>query len=493
MREDRLRSAKGCLAVALFHILAVVLLRAVLDLEFTIPNPQKTGGSLGNPLNDLDFYKQLLPLDLLKNRLAESLWHLHAQPPLGNLLMGLMLKIFGRHAFSALEVFFLLMGAGNAFLFSLFLVQWTSSLRLALGAGLLWSLSPSLIAFEHVPFYTLLCANLALLAAWSLRAYSEERGSLHAFLLSLSLLGLVLLRSAFHLLFGLLPAVFLLARPFRGARKQVALFLLLPLLLVGGGWYAKNQIQFGFFGSCSWSWIHFYKLFQKTQRRETLELYAAGKIPECVFRIPPFSSLHRFKSCGFNRTTSIPATNRIWKREGYPNLNNINMIDLMPLYREADLALLKNSPLGILRSAWKGFLLFGRPSTEYPLLKVQVQSLKPLLFYNTILHAGAREEKGNGERLNLFHILFALAVVSRLPLALKRLRKGARSGIGLSSAVGELGVLYLLAYTAGITSFFDYGENMRFKFIVEPLFLGYFVALLHSFFLRRRGRAAEEG
>src|SRR5439155_1232088 len=53
---------------------------------------------------------QLLDLQLLQHRLAESLWHLHSQPPLFNLAVGAELKVVPNHVAGTFHLLFLLLG-----------------------------------------------------------------------------------------------------------------------------------------------------------------------------------------------------------------------------------------------------------------------------------------------------------------------------------------------------------------------------------------------
>src|SRR6185503_21391898 len=53
---------------------------------------------------------QYIEVDLLRHDLVRSLWYLHAQPPLFNLYLGLVLKAFGRAHVGAFWVSYMLLG-----------------------------------------------------------------------------------------------------------------------------------------------------------------------------------------------------------------------------------------------------------------------------------------------------------------------------------------------------------------------------------------------
>jgi len=103
-----------------------------------------------------------------------------------------------------------------------------------------------------------------------------------------------------------------------------------------------------------------------------------------------------------------------------------------------------------------------------------------------------RRRGGRGkESPSIFLILFTLIVCIRSLWVFLSLWKSRKGGEESRNFLAEIGVLYLLIYTAVVTSFFDYGENMRFKFMVEPLFFAYLVFLLYGFI--RRGRKWRKG
>jgi hypothetical protein len=63
---------------------------------------------------DLDSMWHFVDPELLRQRLLETIWHLHFQPPLFNLYLGVMLKSFGAHAHQAFATSFALVGLGFA-------------------------------------------------------------------------------------------------------------------------------------------------------------------------------------------------------------------------------------------------------------------------------------------------------------------------------------------------------------------------------------------
>src|SRR5262245_62172739 len=101
----------------------------------------------------LSYFWQLLDPELLRERLAQSLYYLHAQPPLFNLLVGIDLKLFPSHYGSAFQVFALALGV--VFVLAVFELGLRLGIRCGVAAAvaLLLSVSPSAVLYEDFLFY----------------------------------------------------------------------------------------------------------------------------------------------------------------------------------------------------------------------------------------------------------------------------------------------------------------------------------------------------
>lgn len=196
---------------------------------------------------------QYLDLELLRTDLLRSLWHLHAQPPLMNLLIGVALKLSPGHLPEQVHALFIVMG----WLAVLWLYQ--AMRTLGVRKGLCWLLMGWLCAFPTFALYSLwpytthlefvMCALFALRLARA--AMAQRVSARRAFHLCVPLCVLGFLRPQWHLALLLLPVVILawLRRRQDGWRPYAAgTCALLPLLLL----YAKNIVMFGVFSTSSW-------------------------------------------------------------------------------------------------------------------------------------------------------------------------------------------------------------------------------------------------
>ena len=110
-----------------------------------------------------DAFWQTLPLEALRQDLLGSVLSLHAQPPLHNLLVGLIAK-FSEQPLAWLQGLYALLGAGLCALASALIASATGSARLGIGVGCLLALSPNLLLYEAYPLYTLPTAFFLALA-----------------------------------------------------------------------------------------------------------------------------------------------------------------------------------------------------------------------------------------------------------------------------------------------------------------------------------------
>jgi hypothetical protein len=146
----------------------------------------------------LERFWQFVDPVLLQDRLVESLLHLHSQPPLFNLGLGLALKLLGEHATAALAMVYVGLG--------LVLTIALHALLRSLGVGRVLSViltlafvaSPPTVLYENWLFYTYPVATLLCAAAVVLRRFLRT-GTFGSALGFFALLATVVLtRSLFH-------------------------------------------------------------------------------------------------------------------------------------------------------------------------------------------------------------------------------------------------------------------------------------------------------
>src|SRR5688572_24398074 len=100
------------------------------------------------------YYIQFIDVGLLQNRLLESLWYYHANPPLLNLFAGVGLKLFGASAPAFFQIVFYLLGLMTAVAVHVLTRALTASRLDADIATAILVFSPSFVLYENWLMYS---------------------------------------------------------------------------------------------------------------------------------------------------------------------------------------------------------------------------------------------------------------------------------------------------------------------------------------------------
>lgn len=230
------------------HSDAMYWLRAVLIFALVRVWYRSQGVSFW--FDSIFYFFQLLDPLLLRDRLAESLYYLHAQPPLWNLLTGLVLKAAPGSFPEVLDWTWMTAGLAQMLVLTATLRRLGLGPSLALGIATVLAASPQFVTYELYFMYPHLVGLLLAVSAWAFLRSQGRPGRWMAGGFA-GLAALSLLRSVYHpaWLLGLVALAVALAG--RGARRGVLKSAAIPVALVLL-WCAKNAIVFGFFGTSSW-------------------------------------------------------------------------------------------------------------------------------------------------------------------------------------------------------------------------------------------------
>jgi len=102
---------------------------------------------------NIDFW-QFLDLPLLQSRLGESLFHLHSQPPLMNLLLSTGAKFFPDAYPVVLQILFAVLGLALAIAMFLLISELEVPIGLALLITLVFEIGPATLMFEAWSYET---------------------------------------------------------------------------------------------------------------------------------------------------------------------------------------------------------------------------------------------------------------------------------------------------------------------------------------------------
>jgi hypothetical protein len=271
-----------------------------------------------------------IPPPLLRTDLWRSVYYLHTQPPLWNLILGAILKLGGE----SWPYYYLAMslGLGLVLQFSLFGVmrQLGVSRVLALSSTCVYIMSPQVIAYENLTAYDYLATSLLMLlnALFLLAAQRGVPWGLAAFSTVASVL--VLVRSTFHPVI-LLPwfGLVVLANPSRYRGVLVAATLVaLPCAAV----LVKNKVVFGKASMSSWLGSQIVYMLQVDPKDPwVLEQVRSGAVSTLVLR-KPLDTIDKYPDVDFGTPPSDAPVLTQAKVEGIDNYHHFGYIAISDQY-----------------------------------------------------------------------------------------------------------------------------------------------------------------
>lgn len=443
-----------------FNLAIIIILAAV------------TGYRIG-PLLYLSESHQFLSLHELAHNLGQALWHLISQPPGYNLLIGLSLKISTGWFMFLIWAWHL--AWGWAAVWSIYgLARLLSGRRwpgLILG-GLL-PLLPDWLLYQAWPSYTFpVMAYAITLIYLTVRFHrTHDRPTLIALVVLLNLL--MLTRAVYHLLFG---ALFLagLVVYHRRQWRRLALIAVLPTLLLSGGWYVKNYVQYGFFGVSSWYGFTLIRVAGHGQKSEFMRQQLADT-PQAylydIWRRDPgmVADVVDNYLIGLDHPAkgSIPVLDDLFEQEldGSRLHRNLNNLNYLLASRDCAIAagrILRDHPELYFRNALESYTRFCWPATKYGFLRFNRQRLEGWARAWESLFFGPKLPGPKGPVTFLFYLypLVGLWLAVRVVRGLIR-----RQDTFDDALIGGT-----LIFVVAVCSTADLGENNRLSFLILPLF-----------------------
>lgn len=432
------------------------------------------------PPSTWDFFWQNLTTADLKDRALESLWYLHAQPPLWNALNAPLIKLFGDAQPEALQIVHVLLGAALAALAVRVAAGLTGSLLAGAVAGALVALDPALVLYEAFPLYEVLCAFLVMLTLWAVVRAGPE-GKTRPLAVALAALGaLVLTRSLYHVAI-MIPAV---AAAMLARNRRAVLAIGLAATLLPAGWYAKNLAQNGFFGGSSWYGMGLWRVTLFRYRNAELAPMAISGELDPIVSAPPFSTPSRYRPLGYDRVSDIPSMSR-------NDFHNVNIPAVSTAFGRSARTLIAHDPLHFLGNIVIGYGNFSAPSTEYEQLAPDRERMATHVAAWRVLTGLpiARLVDRSlpiGTSGSFFLVLIPLGLVTHAWLLARRWKGGESIEATLRTDAPLLWAAGLIVYTTLVGSALELGENLRFKFMIEPLLLTYWAILTVRWWRVRR-------
>lgn len=415
--------------------------------------------------HEWDWFWQNIPHDLLRDDLLRSVWHLHSQPPLYNLYGAFFIRIFSPDHLPALQYANIMLGALIVGMVYCIAGQFIRNILVRFLGALVFSMTPALVLFEAFALYTLLTMFWVITALWSLASFQDKKHLPWLYLFIISLNGLILTRSLYHII------ILVIGIGIGGvlANKHWKRFVIMATLIsaVTVGWYSKNSIVFGFWGSSSWMGLNLWNRTTAGYAPEELAEYAEqGRLDRVVVDQQAFSKPAEYGIYGFNATTTIP----ILARNDY---HNINIPAISRLYWQNAVRLISAEPLRYLHKTLELYMNSTRPSSEFfhPFAppvntlwmgyeKFCVEFLQGTYVFDLL---GVKQGSFLAPLLLVSLIAYFAHTIGACKASCRQWSAAIRA------APTAFFTALLILYTLSVGCLFEAGENIRFKFPIEPL------------------------
>ena len=431
---------------------------------------------------------QLLRLPLLHQDLLRSVWYLHSQPPLYNLVAGLILHLptSAQQAVAAC----LFLGLGLILAFSCYFLLLEVRLRPTMAAAVtaLVCLNPATVLYENWMSWTYPTAVLLTLGLFSATRLVRTGAARWSALSFGSLVAVILLDSTFQwvwLVIAAVPIVMVTRRHWR----RVLLGAAIPLLLLTT-WTIKDLVLFGSPSSSTWLGMNLAHMTLTQAPPAQIESLVARHRLSSLATEAPFEPLDSYvpeyvEAAG---PTGVAALDEATTEFGSPNFNNITYVKIAGRYLGQAISYVRAEPGTYAGTVQRAVYLWMVPADQYPFLLNNFNRIRPYAsWFNHIVlvqpqlgddRVGLRAENGQpgqpGVALKNHQLPSALSISwLEVVLTVVGLVGGLRLVLRRTNHVGLRVSVFLLwlttVYAFAITSAADIGENMRYGFEIGPV------------------------
>ncbi len=453
----------------------------------------------------LDEYMQYVDPKLLTGDLARSLFYLRDQPPLFNLLLGVVLKLFPRSSDTAFHCVYMGLGLAGA-LATFFLARrlGAKDLVAAVAATVLFA-APTTLLYENWLFYGYPIAVLLVVSTLGLHRVLSTPNRKNAFFAFAPLALVVLTRGTFHLAFyaTTLAAVVLVRRK---TSRAILIGALAPSLFAVA-LYAKHAIVFhepvigGFYRGVNLSMMQERQIDDRELQALQARVHMSKACPRYLH-----SKINLQQLLDSERLVApprgVPILDRQWKSTGATNWSS-TAAEVVGLECGKVAATLRlERPEAYPKAVLANINRYVIPADEtWPFLRRGTHNnADKLRSLDEWVDRNLARQNVSGKRADMIDVALVLAPLS-LVLYFFRWRRVAKAAkpkkrIGLSSdAAVALFIVCTLAYTALVVLLFSSGDHNRYRAEVMPLVLLLDVAGVMTAFrsswraIRRRRRA----
>lgn len=411
---------------------------------------------------------------LLKTDLWRSVFYLHSQPPLWNLLIGIVLRVFGENYAAVFNILYYAAGiilAVSIYSLGLFLrlPNWLAAILSAM-----FMVSPSVILYENWVSYSYLLTMMLTLSGVFLYRFVQTQKKRWG-VLFFSLLAIIALTwSLFHLIW--LAGFALILYILWDERRKTLLAALLPVLIVFG-WYAKNALIVGDFAASTWAGMNLARVVTFRVPEAEREEWVEDEILSPFALIPPFRNPNVYlKLLPHTPKTGIPLLDKPETSLNTRNHHHLVYAEAGRNYMKDALKLIYLKPGIYPRAILQAAYIYFHAASDYEFLganHVHIARLDQI--WNRVFYGQWQSGENSGKRLNQLQathvgwllILGFIITVAGSSRFLLNLGKDADKPIQLL----VLFMLYNLLYVTLVSVGMEIGENNRFRLTIDPFFM----------------------
>ncbi len=441
---------------------------------------------------------------MLRTNLLESVFHLHSQPPLFNLFIGIVIKLFTQNIPLAFQSCYLVCGLLLTWSLYILMARTGVSSRLAGILTSLFMISPATILFENILLYTYPVVALLSLSGVVLFSFLENGRFRDGLVFFLLLMLISLTRSLYHLVW-IVAATGVLIILQRNMWKTILKTALLPLLVVFA-LYAKNYVLFGTFSSSTWMGMSFFKMTTHILPEEKrLELIGTGKVSELAV-LPSYRGLWYYRDRidlpSFEKT-GIPILDLEHYSTGGLNYNNLSYISLSSQYMKDALYVLSHYPSTFIKGLISSFKIYFYPSSDWFAMMDETNKnrkvLQPYIAPLNMMVCGQifntndptfspeytwQQYTQPAGKIGLCIVVWVL--VSFVFGGLYNINEIRTKGWNSARAGTMAYLLIAIVYVTLVGNCLEVGENHRFRYNINPFLLVFFGLFLQDMTVRFR-------
>ena len=420
----------------------------------------------------LGWYWQFIDPVLLRDRLFESLYYSHTQPPLFNLFLGLNLKLFPSSFSTAMHVEYMVLGLTTAIALYVLLTELGLSAVVSALLATAFAVCPATLVYENWLFYEYPTMAALVIAAAALPRFLARDSVPAGVTFFAAAAAAIYIRTVFQLvwLLAVIGALLLVKRP-RLVIKCCVVPLALVVLL-----YAKNLMLVGAPLTSSWFGMHLTRpTLSQISMKTRQELVAAGSL-HSISLVEPFSYVDSYKGyVPLAPPTGIPVLDLPAKSGGSQNFNAMTYVAVARAYFWEAWWIIRNRPDVYRASVTEAIVLYLSPSTDYAFVdanRVKISEYDRFFAKHVYYRTEYLRRIGLGILgAYLFALAYGVALLGKLGWQRRK------------PTPAEFTIIFLAVttlYASALSCLTEVGENQRQRFFLDPLVLAVVAAGLRG-------------